>query len=141
VGSFFSGIGIRIAIVGLIVVGGFLLLQVGDCFDVPAATTVSEVQHHPCSEPHTGEVFHIFDFVASTSAYPTDEEFASQIVATCETAFQTYTGVDPANSPNLTWDVFFPLEEGWSEGDREISCYLYQVDGATMTQSYKLGAS
>ena len=34
-------------------------LAVGDCFDAPTleGQTVSDVQHHPCTEAHTGEVF------------------------------------------------------------------------------------
>jgi hypothetical protein len=74
----FSGWGIRLVVVGAIVVGGFLFrdrisgnagdLQVGDCFDDPGTSEISDVQHHPCTEAHTGEVI----FIGNMSG--TDEE-------------------------------------------------------------------
>ena len=62
--------GVRIAIIAIIIVGGFVLrdrlsssagdLKVGDCFDEPATGgEISDVQHHPCTEAHTAEVVFI----------------------------------------------------------------------------------
>ena len=47
-------------------------LAVGDCFDAPTldGQTVSDVQHHPCTEPHTGEVFAVVTNPAADAAYP-----------------------------------------------------------------------
>ena len=67
--------------IGVFALGGYLLrdylsgsagdLKVGDCFDVPSfetqSATVKDVQHHPCSELHSGEVF----FLENVPATPT----------------------------------------------------------------------
>jgi hypothetical protein len=48
-------------------------LVVGDCFDLPGAAglTVSNVQHHPCNEAHTAEVFAAFNHPAAKGdAFP-----------------------------------------------------------------------
>ena len=142
-------------VVGLIVVvavavGGFFLrditpgnvtdLKVGDCFDLPADTvdSVAQVQHHRCTEPHTGEIVGVLDYPAgSGDAYPGHDALRAYATTQCVTAFMTYTGRDPYTDPELTVGWFLPLEDGWSNGDHGISCHLFRVDAAPMTQSFR----
>ena len=43
-------------------------LQVGDCIDEPSSTSsITDVQHQPCTEPHDGEVFAILTYPGATA--------------------------------------------------------------------------
>src|ERR1044072_2245574 len=93
---------IRVALIGAVLIGGVLFpdsisgnagdLQVGDCFDVPAADTdISDVQHHPCSEPHTGEVVYVGDHPAAKGT-PFAESFLVEFAgSSCPPPFVAYT--------------------------------------------------
>ena len=90
----FRGLIIIVAIVVVVAVVGVVFrdritgnagsLQVGDCFDLPAdavaATdaTVGDVQHHPCTEAHGGEVFAVLTYpAAATDTYPPTDAFVA----------------------------------------------------------------
>ena len=138
------------AVIGVIAVVGFIFrdrlsgnageLQVGDCFDDPGAVAeVSDVQHHPCAEPHTGEVFYVGEMTGDNSTYPTDDAFLEHVGTNCVPSFETYTG---AAYDGVTLDIgyFHPTSEGWGDGDRGVICYAYNIDGSTATGSVKAGA-
>jgi len=116
-------------------------LQVGDCFDVPTlaseSDTVDTVQHHPCTQSHTGEVFFVGDFTGGTDAYPAVSDFDAFARNTCGPVFQTYVGTDLDSSPDLSIGYFYPLEDGWSSGQRSVTCYAEQTDESPMTSSVK----
>ena len=140
---------IRVGIIGAIAGGAFLLrdflpsnagnLAVGDCFDVPAAETetVEDVQHHPCTETHGGEVVFVGDFEPAPSAFPSDDEIFGFFSARCIAAFFEYTGLTAATSEHLDMSAFTPTQQGWTEGDRTVICYAINVDGSPMTTSVK----
>lgn len=140
-------IAFRLGIVGLIAVGGLLLrpllagnagdLKVGECFDEPATLeAVEDVQHHPCTDPHTSEVFLVMD-VPDAASYPTDAAFEGMVQASCVPAFDTYTGLDFATDPDWTIGYFVPTPESWSSGDRGLICYTIRIDGAPTSASLK----
>ncbi len=142
------GIGIRLAIIAVIAVGGFLLrdrlsgnagdLQVGDCFDAPTTqgVEVDDVAHHPCTEPHTAEVVLVADYQGG-SAYPTDPEWFQFIDTNCVPAFNAYTGLDYMSDVVFEMGFFTPTAEGWDSGDKEVSCYAIRIDRAPMSASIK----
>jgi hypothetical protein len=146
---FLSGIGVRIAIVALIAVVGFLFrdrltgnageLKVGDCFDDPAETQdIGDVQHHPCTDAHTAEVFHVGPLPGGDdAAFPTEADLFAFASGSCVPAFESYTGTSIDASPALDFSMFYPTEEGWVDGDREATCYIVRVDGTAMTQSVR----
>lgn len=114
-------------------------LQVGDCFHVPAGDSISDVQHAPCNEGHDGEVFVVQDF-ASDTAYPTLSEFDLWVKSECvDKAFPTYIGASFESREDLDIGYFYPLEENWGEGDRQMICYVTPVGGADVTESYRVG--
>jgi hypothetical protein len=112
-------------------------LQVGDCFDEPAGTgEVSDIQHQPCTEPHDAEVIFVGDF-ADQDAYPGDtafEEFAGQ---QCVTSYEAYIGRDYETDTEFDYNFFYPTRSGWADGDHEVTCHIYRVDGEKMTASVK----
>ncbi|HEU0234910.1 MAG TPA: septum formation family protein [Candidatus Limnocylindrales bacterium] len=146
---FLSGIGVRIAIVALIAVVGFLFrdrltgnageLQVGDCFDDPAETQdIGDVQHHPCTEAHTAEAFYVGQLPGGDDApFPTEADLFAFASGSCAPAFASYTGTSIDASPALDFSMFYPTEAGWADGDREATCYAVRVDGTAMTQSVR----
>jgi hypothetical protein len=138
------------AVIGVIAVVGFIFrdrlsgnageLKVGDCFDDPGSVAeVSDVQHHPCTEPHTGEVFYVGEMTGDNSSYPADDAFLEHVGTNCVPAFETYTG---ATFDGVTLDIgyFHPTSEGWGNGDRGVICYAYNLDGSTSTGTVKAGA-
>jgi Septum formation len=142
-------IGIRLGIVAVVVIAFVVLrpflsgnaggLSVGDCFDVPAGAgeTVSDVQHHPCTESHGAEVVFVGDFKPSTSIYPTDDEFTSFGKENCVPAFNAYTGLDFETATTYDIEPFFPTADGWTKGDRKVICFAVRADSAPMTTSVK----
>ena len=145
---------IRTVIVFVLVVGGiagvyFLFrdrvsesagdLRVGDCFEVPTGDSIRDVQHHPCSEPHDGEVFAVGD-VEGFGTYPTLAQFDDWVTAECITkGFPAYTGTTYDTRQDVDIGYFYPVEENWGKGDRGMVCYLSPVGGGTITSSYRVG--
>jgi hypothetical protein len=140
--------GLLIAVV--IAVGGFFFrdrltggaddLRVGDCFDLPVGVqTVEEVQHHPCTESHTAEIVGLGDHPAnSNDGYPSEDALFAFADDLCARTFRNYTGRDPFDDTLLTVGYFYPIQEGWQNGDHEVACYLLRVDEGPMTSSMKI---
>lgn len=87
-------------------------LEVGDCIVPPESTSdeaidVGRVGTVDCSEPHDGEVVSVFELSGFT--YPGDDVLFNRAVEQC---------------PQEISLVFYPSEESWSQGDREVACVL-----------------
>ncbi len=144
-------IAMRLGLLGVIGVGALVArpflsgnvgdLNVGDCFDEPTiGQTVEDVQHHPCTDAHTGEVVFLHDLPdAKDVVYPSDTEFATRIDALCVPAFDAYTGLDFQSDPTWTMGYFTPTSEGWAGGDRGVTCYAARIDSKPTTTSIKAG--
>jgi Septum formation len=146
-----SGLVVRLFIIAVVVVGGIVFrdrlsggasdLHAGDCFDNKAATTVKDVQHHPCTEAHTAEVVLVADHPAAAgAAYPTDAGLEAWITSTCVPAILTYVGPG-ADLDVLNYGIFYPKAADWGHGERQMTCYVLRLDLAPMTQSLHAGAS
>lgn len=117
-------------------------LKVGDCFDAPALATqdatVKDVQHHPCTDPHAGEVFFIGNIAgAASGAYPGDEAFTSFVRDQCLPAYRSYTGRNFDTDATYDFQWLTPTASGWAKGDRAINCFVLRVDGQPNTGSVK----
>lgn len=109
-------------------------LAVGDCFDAPTleGQTVSDVQHHPCTEAHTGEVFAVLTNPAgSGAAYPDQTARIAFAGDQCAAPFLTYVGI-AMDSSALDIRYFGPTSDGWGKGDRTFTCYV-NTDPAVTT--------
>lgn len=88
-------------------------LEVGDCIVPPPDISVDEsieverVVTVDCSEPHDGEVVAVFELNGFT--YPGDDDLFNRAYDQC---------------PETATVVFYPSEDTWSEGDREVACVL-----------------
>ena len=142
-----SGWVVRIGLVAVIALGGFLLrdrlsgdagdLKVGDCFDEPqGVSVVGNVQHHPCTESHTAEVVFL-GTIPEAATFPTHAAFEDWVSTNCIPVWNTYTGLNFATDVILGLGYYRPSEEAWNHGDRGMVCYAYRVDGAMMTSSVR----
>lgn len=109
-------------------------LNVGDCFDEPAAEgDVTDVQHQPCDQPHDAEVFLVLQHPApATEAYPVVSGFDDYVGESCIPAFLAYTGRDFNSQTEFDLGYFRPTLTGWGDGDREFTCYISRSDGAKL---------
>jgi len=112
---------------------GAFRLQIGDCFDSDAEGEVESLPVVPCSDEHTGEVFHLFDL--PDGEFPGTAAVSESAQDGCLAAFEGYVGRDFASS---RYDIgtLSPTEATWDGiDDREIVCTLFDVDGARLTGS------
>ncbi len=116
-------------------------LQVGDCFDVPAGDEIGDVQHHPCTDAHDGEVILVADFNGSAT-YPTIAAFDSWVKTRCaDKAFRDYVGESFAARQDIDLGYFYPKEESWKSGkDRSMICYVTPVAGGKVNVSFARAA-
>ena len=144
-----SGWVVRIAIIAVIVIGGLVFRdrlsgnagdhKVGDCFDVPSATVdVKDVQHHPCTESHTAEVFAIVNHPAAKGTAPlTETQLIDFLSSACGPLWMTYIGQEAVTSAVFDAGAFYPRDSDWNDGERSVTCYTYRVDRKPMTSSLK----
>lgn len=144
-----SGVLLRVGVIGAILLGGFIFrdhltgaatdLKIGDCFDEPGTVEVTEVQHRPCTDPHDGEIMWVGDY-PDPGSYPGEEAFDAFVGANCVPTYQTYLGRDYRTDTEFDIGLFYPLPEGWEDGDHEITCYIYRLDKAKLTNSVKIAS-
>jgi hypothetical protein len=142
------GLAIRFGIIAAILVGGFLIkqfvsgsagdLSVGDCFDPPttAGVEVKDVQHHPCSDVHGGEVVYVGKF-SNVTEYPADAVVSQFIDDNCVPAYKDYTGLDLFTTEGADLGYFTPTSDGWSKGDRGVICYATKLESEPMQGSVR----
>ena len=112
-------------------------LTVGDCFEVPSASTnIDSVKSGPCTASHTGEIFFIANY-PDAAAYPADADFEQFAENQCNPVYTTYVGASLESTPDLTVGFFYPQSDGWASGDRVVKCYVTRVDGGALTKSLK----
>ncbi|MGP3690264.1 DUF4190 domain-containing protein [Streptomyces sp. IBSNAI002] len=115
-------------------------LRTGDCFNtandlaefqdgasVDAPFTVTVL---PCDRPHEGETYAVF--ALDDGPYPGKEAVAANTEERCSgTVLTDYVGPSATLPDNLELFVYFPSEETWGRGDREVTCFLGDASGAS----------
>jgi serine/threonine protein kinase len=108
-------------------------LYTGLCFDDPTGGqgTISVVHERDCNLPHDGEVFAFYDFPDALDAvYPGDQVVFDTASEQCRLLFPGYAGVEVDAAPVSLWWLS-PNEASWGDGDREIACYVRDVNSET----------
>lgn len=102
-------------------------LRVGDCFNIPdePSPDIETVEGIPCSDPHDFEVLVVREL--EPGPFPSDLDFDIHFETTCLSAFQPYVGT-PYPVSEIWLDMIVPLPEGWSQGDRTITCLLFDPE-------------
>ena len=131
-------------------VGGLRLaqFQVGDCLtganmQLNKATPWPRVTEAvPCNQGHTAEVFFSNNsFWPKGGSYPGDTSIKNAATAGCNSAFQSYVGIQYSKSL-YTWTDIVPAASTWPGGDRSLHCVAYYATsaepaGVTLTSSIK----
>jgi hypothetical protein len=139
--------------VGIALIGGLVLLiwrgdgsrdpaslDVGDCFDVPAATDgIGDLRRRGCSEPHDAEVFHVYQASgAGLTGYPTDADWEAIVHPVCDPAFEGYTGTLVAERLDIDYRYLVPTAARWPAGDRRVTCFITALDGLPLSRSFRV---
>jgi hypothetical protein len=115
-------------------------LAAGDCIDVPSSAAIATIPTLPCTEPHDGEVFHVFEITGAGGAgttYPADPEWGPLIYPVCDPAFERYTGTAVETRTDIDYVYLVPTEDRWLNGDRRVTCFIQALDGAPLLRSYR----
>ena len=97
-------------------------LPVGVCLDDVPSGFISSSNIVECATAHTYEVFS--SFLLPEGAFPGDDAIASAAQQGCDAAFPAFVGI-PYDQSALNYQYVAPTEGTWADGDREISCLLY----------------
>ena len=113
--------------------GNVFSLTAGDCFDDPDTfSEVTDVKMVDCTEPHDNEAYATFDL--SDSSYPGDLAVQTEGSVGCLDRFDAYVGRDYASSA-LDFSMLLPTSQSWDQGDQEVVCFLYDINGAKLSTS------
>jgi len=105
-------------------------LVVGDCFNdatAEGAESVNTVYIVDCDEAHDREVYDQLLLEGDDDEYPGESSVTSDADSFCEETFEDFVGISYEES-ELYYVNFFPTEESWEEGDREILCLISEYD-------------
>ncbi len=111
----------------------------GDCFDDETVNGefVEEAQTVPmvdCADPHDNEVYANLDFEGGV--YPGDTALYEEGLASCLPLFEGYVG-SPYETSRLDIFPITPVADGWADGDRNLTCVLYDLNLSKLTGSMK----
>ena len=108
-------------------------LRVGDCINnLRDSNNVQSLPGVPCSQPHEGEVFAVFDLPAG--AYPGGAAVEDQVTKECNDRITSYSP-GSAQDPDVGLFSVYPLEQNWNSGDRQVVCIATAKSGATTGRS------
>lgn len=114
--------------------GNVFDLAVGDCFDDPSnLQEVTDVPIVECSSPHDNEVY-LNHTIAEVSVYPGEAQMGEMANEVCLDSFQPFVGRSYQSS-DLDFGWLTPTSESWRQGDRVITCFLYDFDYEKLTGS------
>jgi len=104
-------------------------LQVGDCLnDLTDSTDVSSLPSVPCSQPHQGEVFAVFDL--PPGPYPGAAGVDDLVSKGCNARLADFSPSAPSDDAIGLFSVY-PLEQNWDRGDREVVCIAKATSGSS----------
>lgn len=118
---------------------GVFQAKVGDCINFPGDNStegiVESVEGVPCDSPHEEEVFHQFRS-ALGPGWPGDDALAEESSQRCYDAFEPYVGRSYQSS-DLDFYYWIPTETGWEQGDYEVTCLAFQMEGLNLVSTVR----
>ena len=112
-------------------------IAVGDCLnDGGVDGEVTTVETIDCAQPHDSEAY--ASILMDDGEFPGDEAVDTFAIEQCDAAFAEFVGLSYAES-TLSYSYYYPTEESWASGDREILCLL--VDPAGKVEGSLQGAA
>ena len=129
-------------LIGVLLFGGFAWraitgtkavedLVVGECINEPDEEIITDIKTVDCNELHDYEVYEVIQVpYGTTAAYPGDENLFWEVLEMCVGHFDSFVGLDYADS---IYDVnaIYPTRESWEEqDDREATCLISQYSSS-----------
>lgn len=112
----------------------FAELEVGDCLpfvDYGDTGQIYELPVVPCDQPHTDEVYFIFELDGED--FPGDDALEEAAWDGCASHFDAYVGVAYEDSV-LDFYNYQPTETSWARADdRTVQCILFSYEDVTGT--------
>lgn len=108
-------------------------LVVGDCFndspgtDMGGDDNVDSVEIVDCSEAHEREVYESMEFEGDDDEYPGEQSVIDDADEYCIDEFEGFVGI-PYDDSILYFLTFYPSEDSWEGGDREVLCLISEYD-------------
>jgi hypothetical protein len=115
-------------------------VALGDCLNEPPvegdeAEVVESVRAAPCDQPHTGEVFALFDL--PDGDFPGDDAVTTAAEEGCLEEFDAFVGLAYEESA-LDFYTLQPTQDSWEQAeDREVVCVLEDPETPEVTGSLK----
>lgn len=106
-------------------------LAVGTCFDDVDAFyeeegEVASVPVVDCAKPHDNEVYYLFDIQGDE--FPGAAQVEQHAIKGCHGAFRDYVGRDYETS-RFALTYMTPIKQSWEQqNDREVICFLYDME-------------
>lgn len=101
-------------------------LEVGDCFENPDNLgEVTTVEVHECTEAHDSEVY--ANITVPGGSYPGEAAMQETADELCLSEFDSFVGRNWRESV-LDFSWLYPTEDSWGDGDRMVTCFLYDGD-------------
>ncbi|MFC7305076.1 DUF4190 domain-containing protein [Streptomyces monticola] len=118
--------------------GTTFTLKVGECFNSPTGKLEGEttdIDVVDCDGAHDGEAYGTFRL--DDGSYPGETRIAQIAEDKCAPLADSYFG-DPDSAPGNIYDYYFyPTQESWSLGDREVTCLIGDENGGKLTGSLR----
>ena len=112
--------------------GNVFDIAVGECLGELGEGEVTDVEKEDCSEPHDSEVYAAFDLPGGD--YPGVDGVQEVAFVGCLERFEGFVGnAYQSSTLDVTW--LAPSPESWSDGDREVICMVYDLEGGKLTGS------
>ena len=106
-------------------------IQIGDCLnDGDASGVVSKVPIVSCDEPHDSEAYDSGNL--DDGDFPGDDAVKQAAEQLCGPSFTTFIGL-PYDESAYDYSYYFPTEQSWDSGDREVMCIAYADDLSQVT--------
>jgi hypothetical protein len=101
-------------------------LKVGDCLNDEGVTgDIATVPIVDCTEPHDSEIFASIQM--DDGDYPGESEAVTFADEQCYDEFEDFVGLSFDESI-YTYSTFYPTQQSWDVGDREILCSITHID-------------
>ncbi len=115
-------------------------ISVGDCVNDPEGVESEEgaeftsIDAVPCDQPHDNEVYHQYELPEGD--WPGDDAVFQSAGEGCQGEFEAFVGT-PYDQSALDFAPIVPNQVAWDEGDREVSCAVYDPEGGKVTGTLK----
>lgn len=105
-------------------------IRVGDCVDTNSAgSEISSLPVVPCAESHSDEAF--FAYNIDEQSFPGADAINSGAFDKCLPEFEAFVGTSYDETALDFWPMT-PTEGSWSQGDREVVCFVFDPAADTV---------